>query len=375
MDQARKSMEQARKSMEQARNTMEQLLRLMSNEGASDLHLSSGAPPQLRIDGELVGLKSDPLTPAQTRALALSILSEDQREKFDLDNELDFSFGIEGLARFRGNIFMQRGSVAAAFRLIPAKLRSFDELGLPDSLHRLADLPRGLVLVTGPTGSGKSTTLATIIDHINRNYHKHIITVEDPIEYVHSNKMALVNQREIGTDTASYSSAVRYLLRQDPDVVLLGELRDKESIETALTMAETGHLVLSTLHTNSCAQTINRIIDVFPATQQEQIRTQLSFVLEAVVCQQLLPKASGHGRCVAFEIMIANTAIRNLIREDKIHQIYSTIQLNQRKGITGGMITLNQSLANLYNDRLITQEEALAHAGDINELRTMLGII
>ncbi len=357
-----------------ARNTMEQLLTLMARENASDLHISTNSAPQLRIDGELVPLKSDPLTPPQTRALCLSMLSQDQRDRFDQENELDFSFGIEGVARYRGNIFMQRGAVAGAFRLIPTKLRTFEELGLPDSLRRFADLPRGLVLVTGPTGSGKSTTLATIINHVNMTYHKHIITVEDPIEYVHPNKVSLVNQREVGSDTESYHSAVRYLLRQDPDVVLIGELRDRTSIETALTMAETGHLVLSTLHTNSCAQTINRIIDVFPAEQQDQVRTQLSFVLEGVVCQQLLPHASGHGRVLALEIMSANAAVRNLIREDKIHQIYSTMQLNARAD-NGGMQTLNQCLANLYNSRQITLEEALNHAGDLAELKKMLGII
>ena len=359
--------------MDQAKSTMEQLLTLMSKEDASDLHISAGSPPMLRIDGELVGLKSAPLTPAQTRALALSVLTPEQRARFDKDNELDLSFGLENVARFRGNIFMQRGSVAAAFRLIPTRIRSFEDLGLPDSLRTLVDLPRGLVLVTGPTGSGKSTTLATLIDSVNKTYHKHIITIEDPIEFIHANKQALVNQREIGSDTESYASAVRYILRQDPDVVLLGELRDQESIETALTIAETGHLVFSTLHTNSCAQTINRIIDVFPAGKQEQIRTQLSFVLEAVICQQLLPHASGHGRCVAHEIMFANNAIRNLIREDKTHQIYSTMQLNANHGDTG-MQTLNQSLETLYLNQEITLDEALLHAGDLAELKKMLGV-
>jgi len=361
--------------MDQAKNTMEQLLMLMSKEDASDLHISAGAPPMLRIDGELVGLKSDPLTPAQTRALVLSVLTPDQRARFEKNNELDLSFGIEGVARFRGNVFMQRDTVAGAFRLIPTRVRTFEELGLPDSLRRLVDLPRGLVLVTGPTGSGKSTTLATLIDSINATYHKHILTIEDPIEFVHKNKAALINQREVGSDTESYTSAVRYVLRQDPDVVLLGELRDKESIETGLTIAETGHLVFATLHTNSCAQTINRIIDVFPAVQQDQIRTQLSFVLEAVICQQLIPRASGHGRCVAHEIMFANAAIRNLVREDKIHQIYSTMQLNSKHGASDGMLTLNQSLADLFLNHEITLEEALTHAGDVSELKKMLCIV
>ena len=358
--------------MDQVRSTMEQLLALMVKEVASDLHLSQGAPPQLRIDGALVALKSDPLTPAQTRALCVSILTEEQRRRFEAENELDFSFGLDDLARFRGNIFFQRGCVSGAFRLIPARIRSFTELGLPAVVRTFAELPRGLVLVTGATGSGKSTTLASLIDHINATYRKHIITVEDPIEYVHKNRQALINQREVGTDTESYRTASRYILRQDPDVVLLGELRDRESIETALVLAETGHLVLSTLHTNSCAQTINRIIDVFPADQQAQIRTQLSFVLEGVICQQLLPRASGRGRALALEIMMATSAIRNIIREDKIHQIYSTMQLNQRKS---NMQTMNQSLAELYQTGTITLDEALAHAGDLPELKSMLGAV
>ena len=357
--------------MDQIKNTMTQLLALMVKQNASDLHISSDSPPELRIDGELVPLKSDPLTPAQTEALCLSLLNSEQRDRFLREHELDFSFGIEGLARFRGNIYKQRGHVSGAFRYIPTKIRTFDELGLPTVVREMAELPRGLVLVTGQTGSGKSTTLATLVDHINRNYKKHIITVEDPIEFIHQNRMSLVNQREIGTDTASYASAVRYLLRQDPDVVLMGELRDKESIETALVIAETGHLVLSTLHTNSCAQTINRIIDVFPSDQQEQIRTQLSFVLEGVVCQQLLMRATGKGRVLGMEIMRVNAAIRNLIREDKIHMIYSTLQLNRGKT---GMLTMNQSLADLCLAKLITVEDAMSHSSDVAELRQILGL-
>ncbi len=357
--------------MDQIRNTMNQLLTLMVKQGASDLHISTNAPPELRIDGELVPLKSDPLTPAQTRALCMSVLSEEQRDKFDKENELDFSFGIEDFARFRGNIFMQRGAVAGAFRYIPTKIRSFEELQLPPVMKDMSELPRGLVLITGPTGSGKSTTLATLIDHINRTFKKHIITVEDPIEYIHQNHSSLVNQREVGSDTESYHSAVRYILRQDPDVVLLGELRDRESIETALTLAETGHLVLSTLHTNSCAQTINRIIDVFPAAQQDQVRTQLSFVLEGVVCQQLIPKASGKGRVIALEIMVATAGVRNLIREDKVHMIYSTIQLNRTKS---NMQTMNQSLADLCLKKIISVDEALSRSSDILELKQQLGI-
>ncbi len=357
--------------MDQIRKTMNQLLTLMVKQGASDLHISTNSPPELRIDGELLPLKSEPLQPAQTRALCMSLLSDEQIERFEKENELDFSFGIEDFARFRGNIFMQRGAVSGAFRYIPTKIRSFEELCLPPIIKEMAELPRGLVLITGPTGSGKTTTLATIIDHINRSYKKHIITIEDPIEYIHQNRQALVNQREVGTDTESYHTAVRYLLRQDPDVVLLGELRDRESIETALILAETGHLVLSTLHTNSTSQTVNRIIDVFPAEQQDQVRTQLSFVLEGVVCQQLLQRSTGRGRVIALEILVANAGIRNLIREDKVHMIYSTLQLNRSKS---GMQTMNQALADLYLNRMITADEALSHSSDTLELKKLMGL-
>lgn len=357
--------------MDQSRSIMEQLLGVMAKEKASDLHISVNSPPQLRVDGGLVMLKADPLTPPQTRALCFSLLSKEQQADFEKISECDFAFSIEGAGRFRGNIFMQRGTVAGAFRLISSEILSIEELGFPPVLKEMAELPRGLVLITGPTGSGKSTTLASLIDYINRKFRKHIITVEDPIEFIHENRLCLVNQREIGSDTANYHTAIRYILRQDPDVVLLGELRDRESIETALVLAETGHLVLSTLHTNSCAQTINRVIDAFPSSSQEQARTQLSFVLEAVVCQQLLPRLSGRGRVLAHEIMMSNAAIRNLIREDRIHQIYSNIQLNRRRG---GMITMNQSLAELYTDRRITLDDALAHAGDLKELRQLLGL-
>lgn len=356
--------------MEQVRTMMHQLLSLMVNQNASDLHISTNSPPRLRIDGMLLPLKSDELTAAQTRALCLSLLDDEQRKLFDAENELDFSFGIENVGRFRGNIFVQRGTVAGAFRYIPNKIRSFEELSLPPILREFSELPRGLVLITGPTGSGKSTTLATMIDHINRTYKKHIITIEDPIEYVHTNRQSLVNQREVGCDTASYHRAIHYVLRQDPDVVLMGELRDRESIETALVLAETGHLVLSTLHTNNCAQTVNRIVDVFPAAQHDQIRTQLSFVLEGVVCQQLLLNASGVGRSVALEILVATPGIRNLIRDDKAHMIYSTIQLNRSKT---SMQTMNQSLANLVLNDKITPEEAIAHSSDPAELRQIIG--
>lgn len=357
--------------MEQVRTMMHQLLSLMVAQNASDLHISTNSPPKLRIDGNLIPIKSDMLTSAQTRALCLSLLSDEQRQKFDAENELDFSFGIDNVGRFRGNIFVQRGAVAGAFRYIPNRIRSFEELDLPPILRDFSSLPHGLVLITGPTGSGKSTTLATMVDYINRNFKKHIITIEDPIEYIHQNRLCLVNQREVGTDTASYHHAMRYILRQDPDVVLLGELRDRESIETALTLAETGHLVLSTLHTNSCAQTINRIVDVFPPTQHDQVLTLLSFVLEGVVCQQLLLNASGRGRSVALEIMVATPGIRNLIRDEKIHMIYSTIQLNRAKT---SMQTMNQALVDLIINDKVTHEEAMAHTSDPAELQKLLGM-
>lgn len=356
--------------MDQVRSMMNQLLVLMMTKEASDLHISCDSPPQLRIDGKLVPIKSDVLTPMQTKALCMSLLTESQRKEFEAEKALDFSFSLEDAGRFRGNIFMQRGTVAGAFRYIPTRIRTFEELSLPPTLQQFAELPKGLVLITGQTGAGKSTTLATLINHINHTYQKHIITVEDPIEFVHKNRQSLVNQREVGSDTESYHTAIRYILRQDPDVVLLGELRDKESIETALTLAETGHLVLSTLHTNSCPQTINRIVDVFPGNQQDQIRTQLAFVLQAIVCQQLLPRASGKGRTIALEIMIAIPAVRALIREDKAHMLYSAIQLNRKLG----MQTMNQSLAELCLNETISIEDALAYSTDVNELKQLIGI-
>ncbi|MFA5623711.1 MAG: type IV pilus twitching motility protein PilT [Bradymonadales bacterium] len=350
--------------------SMQQLLRAMSDKEASDLHITAGSPPQLRLNGDLVALPLPELGSSEAKTLCYSVMTESQRASFQTQNEIDFSFGIRGVARFRGNVFRQRGSTAGAFRLIPSKIRSFEDLGLPPIIQQLAERPRGLILVTGPTGSGKSTTLASIIDYINRSFNKHIITIEDPIEYVHENKSCIVNQREIGSDTQSYHNAMRYILRQDPDVVLLGELRDLESIETALTLAETGHLVFSTLHTNSTVQTINRIIDVFPAHQQEQVRSQLSFVLEAVLCQQLLPRMDGSGRVMALEIMVSTGAIRNLIREEKVHQIYSQLQVGQKKS---GMLTLNQSLLNLYNQRIISLDDAVSRCSDIVEFRSLLG--
>ncbi|MGK3993193.1 type IV pilus twitching motility protein PilT [Sorangium sp. So ce1024] len=351
------------------RYTLQQLLRAMVEKGASDMHITSGTPPLLRIDGTVVPLKLPPLMPADTRQLCYSVLSEEQVALFEQRNELDLSFGMKGLARFRANIYMQRGAVAAAFRQIPFRIMNFDELGLPPVVLDIASKPRGLVLVTGPTGSGKTTTLASIIDKINSEQRLHILTIEDPIEYLHPHKLSLVNQREIGSDTASFKDALRYALRQDPDVVLVGEMRDLETVEAALTIAETGHLVFATLHTNSAISTINRIIDVFPPHQQSQVRQQLSFTLVAVMTQLLLPRANGPGRVMAMEVMIPNAAIRNLIREDKLHQIYSQMQMGQAGS---GMQTMAQSLVSLYQRRMITLEEMFAAAADGDEIRAML---
>ncbi len=349
---------------------MHQLLKLMVEKGSSDLHVTVGTPPQLRIDGTLVPLKLPKMTARETRALCYSVLTDAQKAVFEEKNELDFSFGIRGLSRFRGNIFVQRAAVAGVFRLIPFEILTFDQLSLPQSVRQMSERPRGLVLVTGPTGSGKSTTLAAIIDNINATRHQHIITIEDPIEYLHEHKCCLVNQREVGSDTEGFKLALRYILRQDPDVVLLGEMRDLETIEAALSIAETGHLVFATLHTNSAAQTVNRIIDVFPPHQQGQVRAQLSFVLEGIICQQLVPKATGSGRALALEVLVPTPAIRNLIREDKIHQIYSQMQVGQK---TFGMVTLNQSLLNLYLQRQISLDEAMIRCSDVAEFRNMLG--
>ncbi|WP_433926039.1 type IV pilus twitching motility protein PilT [Sorangium cellulosum] len=351
------------------RYTLQQLLRAMVEKGASDMHITSGTPPLLRIDGTVVPLKLPPLMPSDTKQLCYSVLSEEQVAQFEQRNELDLSFGMKGLARFRANIYMQRGAVAAAFRQIPFRIMNFDELGLPPIVLDIASKPRGLVLVTGPTGSGKTTTLASIIDKINSEQRLHILTIEDPIEYLHPHKLSLVNQREIGSDTASFKDALRYALRQDPDVVLVGEMRDLETVESALTIAETGHLVFATLHTNSAISTINRIIDVFPPHQQSQVRQQLSFTLVAVMTQLLLPRANGPGRVMAMEVMIPNAAIRNLIREDKLHQIYSQMQMGQAGS---GMQTMAQSLVSLYQRRMITLEEAFAAAADGDEIRAML---
>jgi len=348
--------------------SLHQLLRTMIEKGASDLHVTTGTPPQLRIDGTLVPLKVPSLMPADTKALCYSILTEDQKTKFEQRSELDLSFGVRGLSRFRANIFMQRGAVAGAFRAIPFKIMGFDDLGLPPVVASLASKPRGLILVCGPTGSGKSTTLASIIGKINAENRIHIITIEDPIEYLHPNKLAVVNQREVGADTHSFKDALKYILRQDPDVVLVGEMRDLETIEAALTISETGHLVFATLHTNTAVQTINRVIDVFSPHQQSQVRAQLSFVLEGVIVQNLLARADGPGRVLAVEIMVPTPAMRSLIREDKVHQIYSQMQIGQEKY---QMITFNQSLFNLAMRNTITREEAFTRSTDPEELRSM----
>ncbi len=349
--------------------TLYDLLKVMTDKGASDLHITSASPPRIRIDGNLTPLPDEPLTPAETKALCYSILTETQKHKFEENNELDLSFGLKGLSRFRANIFLQRGAVAGAFRMIPFKMRTFEELGLPRVIKKLANKPRGLILVTGPTGSGKSSTLAAIIDKINNERNEHIITVEDPIEYIHNHKSCLVNQREVNSDTASFTDALRYVLRQDPDVVLIGEMRDLETIEAALTVSETGHLTLATLHTNNAVQTINRVIDVFPSHQQEQIRVQLSFVLEGIIAQQLIPKKSGNGRALAVEIFVPTPAIRNLIREDKTHQLYSMMQTGQK---TFEMQTMNQSLFELYKKGDLSYEVALAKSTMPEELLSMM---
>jgi twitching motility protein PilT len=349
---------------------LHQLLKELVDRNGSDLHITTNSPPQLRIDGELTPTNLPPMSAVETKQLCYSVLTEAQKHKFEEENELDLSFGVKGLSRFRGNIFIQRGAVAGVFRVIPYKILTFDELGLPPIVKDLCEKNRGLVLVTGPTGSGKSTTLASMIDRINTERHDHIITVEDPIEYLHPHKGCLVNQREVGADTKAFKSALKYVLRQDPDVVLVGELRDLETIEAALTLAETGHLCFATLHTNSCVQTINRIIDVFPPYQQTQVRTQLSFVLEGVLSQILIPKANGAGRALALEVMVPNPAIRNLIREDKIHQIYSQMQVGQDKF---GMQTLNQCLLTLYTRKQISLDDAIGRSSDPEEFRQMLG--
>ncbi|MSP17478.1 MAG: type IV pilus twitching motility protein PilT [Myxococcales bacterium] len=349
---------------------LHQLLKAMLDNGASDLHITVGTPPQLRVDGLMHPLRTDPLTATDTKQLCYSVLSDKQKVQFEEDSELDFSFGIKNLGRFRANVFLQgRGMVAGAFRIIPFKIVPLAELGLPPIVDELCCRPRGLVLVTGPTGSGKSTTLASMIDKINTDERCHIVTIEDPVEFLHTHKNSVVNQREIGSDTMSFKRALKSILRQDPDVVLVGELRDLETIEAALTLAETGHLTFATLHTNGAIQTINRIVDVFPPHQQPQIRAQLSFVLEGVLSQTLLPRIGGTGRVLCAEVLVPNAAIRNLIREDKVHQIYSQMQIGQSKF---GMQTFNQSLVTLVMKRQVSIQDASARSPDPDELKTML---
>jgi len=346
------------------------LLDEMIQRNASDLHLTTGERPKLRIDGDIVDSKVDVvLQPKDTMGLAYSVLTDAQKKRFELEDELDFSFGIQNLARFRGNCFKQRGAVAIVMRQIPMNVKTFADLGLPPVIARLAEKPRGLVLVTGPTGSGKSTTLAAMIDKINRERKGHILTVEDPIEFVHRHQGCIVNQREVGTDTKSFQSALKYALREDPDVVLVGEMRDLETIQAGLTIAETGHLALATLHTNSAAEAINRIIDVFPSHQQSQVRAQLAFVLEGIVTQTLLPKRSGSGRAMAAEILVVTPAIRALIRDDKIHQIYSMMQSGKKHG----MQTLNDALYQLYLAKEVSEEECLRVTSDPTEFLRMIG--
>ncbi len=350
--------------------TLPELLKTLVDRGGSDLHLTTETPPQIRVHGHLQRLQMPLLTPAETKNLAYSVLTDAQKKRFEETKELDCSFGISTIgARFRCNVFNQRGAVAAVYRLIPEQIRPFGELGLPAVLATLAERPRGLVLVTGPTGSGKSTTLAAMIDKINAERQDHILTIEDPIEFVHQHKNCLINQREVHGDTDSFSNALRAALREDPDIVLIGEMRDLETVEAALRIAETGHLTFGTLHTNSASQTINRIIDIFPAGQQAQIRTQLSLVLEGIVTQALIPRADGTGRVVALEILVPTPAIRNLIRDDKIHQIYGSMQAGQEKL---GMQTMNQSLASLHMRKLITLESALSASSLRDELQDLI---
>jgi twitching motility protein PilT len=346
------------------------LLQEMIEREASDLHITAGERPKLRVDGDITNSSVETvMTPKDTLQLAYSVLTEQQKKRFEFEDELDFSFGIQNLARFRGNVFKQRGCVAMVLRMIPFSVRTFEDLGLPPVVARLAERPRGLILVTGPTGSGKSTTLAAMIDKINRDRKGHIITVEDPIEFIHRHQNCIVNQREIGTDTKSFAAALKYALREDPDIILVGEMRDLETIAAALTIAETGHLVLATLHTNSAAESINRIIDVFPSTQQSQVRAQLAFVLEGVLTQTLLQKARGKGRMMACEIMVATPAIRSLIRDDKVHQIYSALQSGKKHG----MQTMVDALYQLYMNREVSKEECLRAASDANEFLRAIG--
>lgn len=350
---------------------IQQLFKLMVDSSASDLHITVGTSPGLRVHGEIIKVKTSALSSEDTKRLIYQILTEEQKNEFEKKLELDFSFGIKGLARFRANVFNSKGAVAAVFRIIPSIVPDFKALNLPNVLLKMCDVSNGLILVTGPTGSGKSTTLAALIDYLNQHEAGHIVTLEDPVEFVHSHKSCLVNQREIGSDSLSFSNALKSLLRQDPDIVLVGELRDMETIEAALTIAETGHLVFGTLHTNSCVQTINRVINVFPAHQQIQVRTLLSFVLQGIVSQQLIAKSFEKGRVAAMEILVPTTGIRNLIREDKMHQIYSQMQIGQDKT---GMITMNQSLKKHVETGSISADVAMGYSNVPDELATQLGI-
>ena len=350
--------------------TIEELLQMLVDRGGSDLHLSAGSPPKLRVHGTMTNTEHEVLRPDATKNLIFSFLTGDQVARFEKDLELDLSFGVDGMGRFRVNVFYQRGSVAAVLRMIPAVVRTFEDLRLPRKIcEEIASIPRGLVLFTGATGSGKSTSLAAMLDYINETRADHVVTVEDPIEFLHHNKGCLFNQREIGSDTKSFSRALRSALRQDPDVVLVGEMRDTETIEAALTIAETGHLTFGTLHTSDCVQSINRIVDVFPAHQQQQVRTQLSFTLQAVISQQLLPRAGGAGRVLATEVLLVTAAVRSLIRENKAHQIYTILQTGGRLG----MRTMNQALADLYRQGLLSLDDALGASPDPAEFRRLFG--
>lgn len=344
------------------------LLKEMMERRATDLHLTVGAPPTIRIDGELTRMEYDPLTPNETQTLVYSLLKDEQKKRFELEKELDFAFGIKGLSRFRSNVFLQRGCVACAIRVIPYEIMGFDELGLPDVVAQIAEKRQGLILVTGPTGCGKSTTLASIVRKVNAQRRCHIITIEDPIEYVHHHDKGIVNQREIGSDTGGFGSALRYILRQDPDVVLIGEMRDQETMSVALNVAETGHLTLATLHTNSTYESINRIIDSFPAESQSQVRSQLSFVLLGVITQQLIARQRGTGRALASECLVCTPAVKSCIRDDKLHQIYGMMQAGHKHG----MQTMNQSLYNLYYNREITKDSALERSVNPIELEQMI---
>lgn len=347
--------------------TMTQLLEEMFSRNATDLHITVGTPPVIRIDGDLVRTDHEVLTPKMTKELIYSLLNDEQKKKFETTRELDLSFGIRNLSRFRGNVFMQRGAIAMAIRTIPFEIRTFKELGLPVIASELATRQKGLILVTGPTGSGKSTTLATMIDKVNKDRKDHIVTVEDPIEYLHNHKNCIINQREVGSDTKSFANALKYVLRQDPDIVMVGEMRDLETTESALKIAETGHLTFATLHTNSAAESITRIIDIFPTNRQSQVRTQLAFVVLGIMTQTLIRRIRG-GRCLGLEILVATPAIKALIRDNKVHQIYSNIQTGHKYG----MQTMNESLYDLYMRKEITLESAFTHSRNPEEFQKML---